>query len=410
ANEAGREDLQIVGGGGGVILPQEGEELQKYGVTRIYSPEDGRKLGLLGMISDILRRTDHALAEWPKRLGEGKISWNEPLRLARALTLLENNVDALPAKIKREIEKGRRDGNLDKNGFDHKAEPPLVLGVTGPGGAGKSSLTDELIRRFLLDFPDRRLCIFSIDPSKRKTGGALLGDRIRMNAINSPNVFMRSFATRGSRCELNVGINDAISLARQAGFDLIIVETSGIGQGDTGILNVSDAALYVMTGEFGAPMQLEKIDMLDFADLVAINKFDRRGSEDAYRDVVRQMRRSRFHGKQVPENECPVFGTMASKYHDDGMNGLYRELLTILNRRCGQELWKPHLELKTARRSSAVAPVIPQNRTQYLSEIADTVREYHQRTDEQMKQANLCQSFDAALTQNLSESAREEIR
>jgi len=412
SDELGRGDLKIFGGGGGVILPQESEQLHSEGITKIYSPEDGRKMGLGGMIDDMLEKSDFPLVEWPFKFGKKNIGPSDFLRFARSLTILENgNAETLPPKIREQLEKGRREGNLEKNGFAHKTQPPVVLGITGPGGAGKSSLADEIICRFLMEFPERKYCVFSIDPSKKKTGGALLGDRIRMNAINHPNVFMRSFATRGSQSELSKVINDAVSLAREAAFDLIIVETSGIGQGDTGILNVSDATIYVMTSEYGAPMQLEKIDMLDFADLIAVNKFDRRGSEDALRDVIRQIRRSRFNGQHdIPEEEYPVFGTIASKFNDDGINCLYRETLKLLNRRSNTDQWNPKLELKTAKKSSYVAPIIPQNRTNYLGEISETVRAYHEETKSLIKIADNVASLDKAYALINGEAARDEIR
>jgi len=410
ADAAGRKDLLIFGGGGGVILPQEAEELHAVGVTRIYSPEDGRKMGLQGMISDILERCDHAFSTWPNELGTGPVKAEEPIRLARALTLLETSRTSLPKMILEQLENGRRATTLESAGANHLGKPPLVLGVTGPGGAGKSSLTDELIRRFRLEYPDRRYCVFSIDPSKKKTGGALLGDRIRMNAIDHPHVFMRSLATRQSGSELSDAIADSVSLARAAGFDLIIVETSGIGQGDTGILGIADVALYVMTSEFGAPMQLEKIDMLDFADLIAINKFDRRGSEDAWRDVCRQLRRTRYEGRYIEPETMPVFGTMASAWNDDGANGLYRELQTVLNRRGGVDAWKSLVDLKCARRTSNIAPIIPQSRTNYLAEIADAVRSYHKETECEALAAKQAHACETALGLVSGEETREELR
>lgn len=380
-DRAGRSDVRIFGGGGGVIIPSEIDDLHKAGVTRIYSPEDGRKLGLMGMIGDMLQRSDEALDRWPSDLGDAAIQSHEVLRFARALSMLENKRSGLPEPVCQQLSQFRLKSSLEQSGHDHTAVHPLVLGVTGTGGAGKSSLTDEIIRRFVLEFPERKICIFSVDPSKKKTGGALLGDRIRMNAINHSGVFMRSFATRGSKSELATVMHDAIALARGAGFDLIIVETSGIGQGDTGILGVCDVAMYVMTSEYGAATQLEKIDMLDFADLIAINKFDRRGSEDAFRDVKAQLRRSRYHGQHVDESLYPLFGTIASKFNDDGVNALYRALLKVLNQRCGEDRWPEKIKLSVANRSTQVAPVIPQNRTNYLSEIASTVRAYHTETD-----------------------------
>ena len=379
-NRAGRSDVRIFGGGGGVIIPAEIDDLHRAGITKIYSPEDGRKLGLMGMIADMLERSDTALDCWPSELLTDAIESQQVIRFSRALTMLENQREGLPEAIRQQLLKFRLKSSLEQNGTEHAASHPLVLGVTGTGGAGKSSLTDEIIRRFVLEFPERKICIFSVDPSKKKTGGALLGDRIRMNAISHSGVFMRSFATRGSKSELAGVMHDAIALARGAGFDLIIVETSGIGQGDTGILGVCDVAMYVMTSEYGAATQLEKIDMLDFADLIAINKFDRRGSEDAFRDVKAQLRRSRYHGQHVDENLYPLFGTIASKFNDDGVNALYRALLKVLNQRCGEELWPETMKLSVANRSTQVAPIIPQNRTNYLSEIASTVRSYHRET------------------------------
>ncbi len=392
-NKAGRSDVKIFGGGGGVIIPSEIDDLHKSGVTRIYSPDDGRRLGLMGMIGDMLERSDYALNTWPSDLSAHPLSADQTLRLARALTLLENQIQVLPSNIKNQVESFRLKSSLEKDGANHKGTHPLVLGVTGTGGAGKSSLTDEIIRRFTLEFPERKICIFSVDPSKKKTGGALLGDRIRMNAISHPNVFMRSFATRGSKSELAGVMQDAIALARASGFDLVIVETSGIGQGDTGILGVSDLAMYVMTSEYGAATQLEKIDMLDFADLIAINKFDRRGSEDAFRDVKAQLRRSRFQGQHVDENLYPLFGTIASKFNDDGVNALYRALLRVLNERSGSKHWVESLQLSVASKSTQVSPIIPQNRTNYLSEIAATVRAYHAETHLLSEQARDAQSL-----------------
>ncbi|MEY4066274.1 MAG: hypothetical protein RIR26_2482, partial [Pseudomonadota bacterium] len=393
-DRAGRTDVKIFGGGGGVIIPSEIDDLHACGITRIYSPDDGRKLGLTGMIADMLQRADHPLTTWPVALGDGPVSVQQPLRLARGLTLLENQAQGLPAAVKTQVEEFRLKSSLEKDGAEHRGTHPLVLGVTGTGGAGKSSLTDEIIRRFTLEFPERKICVFSVDPSKKKTGGALLGDRIRMNAISHPNVFMRSFATRGSKSELATVMQDAIGLARGAGFDLVIVETSGIGQGDTGILGVSDLALYVMTSEYGAATQLEKIDMLDFADLIAINKFDRRGSEDAFRDVKAQLRRSRFHGRHVEDNAYPLFGTIASKFNDDGVNALYRALLNVLNQRSGAAKWVETLPLNVAAKSTQVAPIIPQNRTNYLSEIAATVREYHRTTEDLAQTARQAQAWE----------------
>lgn len=376
-DKKGRPDMKIFGGGGGVIIQKEIEELHQIGITKIYSPADGFKMGLEGMICDMLEKSDYALAEWPIGLENQKITAEHDLQFARALTIIENNIAALPQEVQKQLEDGKK--TKEQANTKHF---PLVLGVTGTGGAGKSSLTDELIRRFVFEFPEKKICIFSVDPSKRKTGGALLGDRIRMNAIHHENVFMHSFATRGSKSELSSVTSEALCLARTAGFDFIIVETSGIGQGDTGILDVSDISLYVMTSEFGAPTQLEKIDMLDFADLIAINKFDRRGSEDAYRDVKNTIRRNRFAGnKTISEENYPVFGTIASKFNDDGVNALYKSLLDILQKNSHNKTWENRISIPCAKKSTNISPIIPQNRGNYLSEVATTVREYHKETE-----------------------------
>ncbi|HEY5899538.1 MAG TPA: fused isobutyryl-CoA mutase/GTPase IcmF [Burkholderiales bacterium] len=348
--ERGGGHIRVFGGGGGVIVPAEVEELQRYGVARIYSPEDGQRMGLQGMINDMLARCDFDLAQYaPKALKVG-----DARSLAQAITA---------------IELGAFKGRLEKG-----AAP--VLGVTGTGGAGKSSLTDELVRRFRLDQEDRlRIAVLSVDPTRRKTGGALLGDRIRMNAIHGSKVFMRSLATRDTAGELSAATGDAIAAAEAAGYDLIIVETAGIGQGDAAIVTHADVSLYVMTPEFGAASQLEKIDMLDFADLVAINKFDRKGADDALRDVRKQVMRNREAFGQSPE-AMPVFGTIAARFNDDGVTALYHALADKLAEK-GLELGPRRLPRPPAKASSAVHVVIPARRQRYLADIAETVRGYH---------------------------------
>ena len=309
--ERGGENIKVFGGGGGVIVPAEVKALHEYGVARLYSPEDGAKMGLQGMINDMIQRCDEDLSKYaPKDL---KAVRNGDRRaLARLITALESgSYDG--AKRKALVEEG-----------DTKRIP--VLGITGTGGAGKSSLTDELIRRFRLDQDDAlHIAVLAVDPSRRKSGGALLGDRIRMNAINSPKVFMRSLATREAGSEVSPALGDAIAACRVAGFDLVLVETSGIGQGDAAIVPLVDVSLYVMTPEFGAASQLEKIDMLDFADCVAINKFDRKGAHDALRDVRKQYQRNKQLFSKSPD-EMPVFGTMASRFNDDGVTALYQAI------------------------------------------------------------------------------------
>ncbi len=362
--ELGRPDMKIFGGGGGVIVPEEIKQLQANGISRIYSPRDGQEMGLAGMIEDMLRRCepDH---------GEHVPAGFEHLRefpytdLARLISALENGV--LPPALQNQLAAA-----------DTLSHPPPVLGITGTGGAGKSSLTDEVVQRLRLDQDDRlRIAILAIDPSRRKTGGALLGDRIRMNAIDHPNIFMRSLATRGAGSELPDYLSRIIQLLRIAAFDLVIVETPGIGQGDAGIVPFVDASIYVMTPEFGAASQLEKIDMLDFSDLVVINKFDRRGSEDALRDVRKQVQRNREAFAQSPE-DMPVYGTIAARFNDDGVSALYHGLLRVLRER-GLVDWPPgRLSDPGLRHSSKAAALLPGSRVRYLAEIAAGVRGYHE--------------------------------
>lgn len=389
-NKNGRQDIKIFGGGGGVILPQEIENLHDFGITRIYSTEDGLKMGLEGMLCDMLQKSDFSIYEWPQEFKNKKISVSENLKFARALSIIEHDINNLPSEIRLQID----NANVD---FSKRRQKnyPLVLGVTGTGGAGKSSLTDEIIRRFILEFPEKKICIFSVDPSKKKSGGALLGDRIRMNAVYNSNIFMHSFATRGSKNELSSVTKEAICLARSLKFDLIIVETSGIGQGDTGILDVSDLSLYVMTSEFGAVTQLEKIDMLDFADFIAINKFDRRGSEDAYRDVKSLIRRTRLAGnRNILEEDYPIFGTIASKFNDDGVNALYKSLLKLLNKKSNDNVWQDKVQMKIAKKSTNISSIIAQNRSNYLNEISQTIKNYHEQTNEHVKNANYIYSLE----------------
>jgi methylmalonyl-CoA mutase len=389
-NKNGRQDIKIFGGGGGVILPQEIETLHQFGITRIYSTEDGLKMGLEGMICDMLKKSDVSIYEWPQEFKNKKISVSENLKFARALSIIEHDINKLPSEIRLQIDNANNTFSKQE-----KKTYPLVLGVTGTGGAGKSSLTDEIIRRFSLEFPDKKICIFSVDPSKKKSGGALLGDRIRMNAVYNSNVFMHSFATRGSKNELSSVTKEALCLARALNFDLIIVETSGIGQGDTGILDVSDLSLYVMTSEFGAVTQLEKIDMLDFADFIAINKFDRRGSEDAYRDVKSLIRRTRFAGnRNILEDDYPIFGTIASKFNDDGVNALYKNLLKLLNKKLNNNIWQDKVQMQIAKKSTNISSIIAQNRSNYLSEISQTIKNYHEQTKEYVKNANYIYSLE----------------
>ncbi|MGE5147473.1 MAG: fused isobutyryl-CoA mutase/GTPase IcmF, partial [Candidatus Eiseniibacteriota bacterium] len=386
--ERGRPDIRVFGGGGGVIVPEEIAELQAYGVARLYAPSDGQNLGLQGMIDDMLERADRDLAEaLPKDLSAlGKAAHDETGRLD--LTRLITGLEA-----------GKVDDATRKTLHDRAAKHHApVLGITGTGGAGKSSLTDEIVRRFRLDRPDITIALIAVDPSRRKSGGALLGDRIRMNALDGKTVFMRSLATRGSGSEIAECLPDAVAACRAAGFDLVIVETSGIGQGDTAVVPHVDVSLYVMTPEFGAASQLEKIDMLDFADLVAINKFDRKGAEDALRDVRKQVQRNHEAFGATPE-AMPVYGTIAARFNDDGVTALYQGIADLLQQR-GFAGWKTgakgRLPRVTVRKSSATAAIIPADRTRYLAEIADAVRAYHKHSDQQVRIARERQQLRGA--------------
>ncbi len=378
--ERGAAHIKVFGGGGGVIVPEEARELHDYGVARVYSPEDGQKLGLPGMIDDMLERADFDLAgSLPDSLdGLDGGGWGT---LARVITALE--LGRPGARFREDVARRAR----------ARGRVPAI-GLTGTGGAGKSSLTDELVLRFRRHRPELRIAVIAVDPSRRRTGGALLGDRIRMNAIHGPNVYMRSLATRGSGTELAGCLPDAIAACRAAGHDLVVVETSGIGQGDAEIVPFVDAAVYAMTPDYGAASQLEKIDMLDFADLVAINKFDRKGAEDALRDVRKQYQRNRELFGTPPE-EMPVFGTVASKFNDDGVTALYGAIVGLLAER-GFADWSGGLPAVRTRTSSDRDPVVPAGRARYLSGIAAAVRGYRRTTEVQARVARERQQLRAA--------------
>ncbi len=367
--EKGAGHIKIFGGGGGVILPEEIKELEEYGITRIYSPDDGRELGLQGMINDLVERSDYPIGE--NLNGEvDQLSKKCAGAIARVISAAEN----FPETAKE---------TLNRIHQENKEKKIPVLGITGTGGAGKSSLVDELVRRYLIDFPEKTIGIISVDPSKRKTGGALLGDRIRMNAIDNPRVYMRSLATRQSNLALSKYVAEAIEVLKAADYDLIILETSGIGQSDTEILEHSDVSLYVMTPEFGAATQLEKIDMLDFADLVAINKFDKRGALDALRDVKKQYQRNHGLWDTNPDN-LPVFGTIASQFNDPGMNTLYKQIMDKIDEKAGANF---NSTFHISREMSEKIFVIPPNRTRYLSEISENNRSYDEKATAQAEVA-----------------------
>ena len=363
--EKGAGHIKIFGGGGGTILPEEIKELENYGIARIYHPDDGREMGLQGMINDLIKKCDVPTGK--DLNGEFNVLSKDNVKdLARLISGAENH---------------RKDYNKEFEEIKSlaaKSKTP-VLGITGTGGAGKSSMVDELVRRFLLDFKDKNIAIISVDPSKRKTGGALLGDRIRMNAIKNARVYMRSLATRQSNLALSKHIDDALNILKAANFDLIILETSGIGQSDTEILDFSDSSLYVMTPEYGAATQLEKIDMLDFADIIAINKFDKRGAQDALRDVKKQFKRN--HGLwETPDEEIPVFGTIASQFNDPGTNALYQAIIDKIDEKTEADLKSG---FKREVDESEKIFIIPPKRTRYLSEISESNRGYDKWVKEQ---------------------------
>ncbi len=371
--ERGGEAIRIFAGGGGVIIPEEIRLLQEYGVTRIYSPADGQQLGLRGMIADMVERCDFDPSEQPPP-GIDALRAGDPRALARTLTAIEN--DTLAPELADAIDQAA--ATLER--------PVPVLGITGTGGSGKSSLTDELILRFRMGQRDRlKIAILAVDPTRRKTGGALLGDRIRMNAIQHPNIFMRSVATRDAHGELPASVPRMVRACRLAGFDFVILETPGIGQGDAGVVPLVDLSLYVMTPEFGAQSQLEKIDMLDYADFVAINKFDRKGAEDALRDVSKQVQRNR-EAFDTPPERMPVYGTMAARFNDDGVTALYHGLLRALGEH-GVVLEEDAVPTVATRCSTGRNVIVPPNRVRYLAEIAETVRDYKRRAREQAEVA-----------------------
>ncbi|QNL20839.1 methylmalonyl-CoA mutase family protein [Hyphobacterium sp. CCMP332] len=371
--------IKIFGGGGGVILPEEIKELMDYGITRIYSPDDGRSMGLQGMINDMVEKCDFPTGNQLNGEAGHLIDKNQNA-IARLISAAENHPDVYNEEIQR-----IKDLSL-------KSKSP-ILGITGTGGAGKSSLVDELVRRFLIDFEDKTLGIISVDPSKRKTGGALLGDRIRMNAIKDSRVYMRSLATRQSNLALSKHVSEALDILKAAQFDLIILETSGIGQSDTEILDHADLSLYVMTPEYGAATQLEKIDMLDFADLIALNKFDKRGALDAIRDVKKQYKRN-HQLWDAKDEDLPVFGTIASQFNDPGMNSLYKSVIESINAKTKTN-FKSEFELTGG--VSEKIYIIPPKRTRYLSEISESVRNYNQWTDKQSDIAEKLYGLDTAI-------------
>ena len=380
---SGGENIKVFGGGGGVIVPSEIDELMAYGVTRLYSPQDGAKLGLQGMIDDVIRTSDYDLSVLAPAEADALdgLRSGDRRQLARIITAVENRSYSM-----------RTRQSLLQAAVNIRTP---ILGITGTGGAGKSSLTDELILRLRLDQEDNlRIAIISIDPSRKRTGGALLGDRIRMNAIDSDKIFMRSMATRDTGTEISASLPEVLAACKISGFELIVVETSGIGQGESAVVPLVDASLYVMTPEYGAASQLEKIDMLDFADFVAINKFDRKGSEDALRDVRKQYQRNHEWFAQSPES-MPVYGTMASRFNDDGVTALYQALLPHLQDK-GLKLGAGKLPTATVKASSRGRAIVPPERARYLAEISESLREFHRWVARQSGTARERQSLETS--------------
>ncbi|WP_136807766.1 fused isobutyryl-CoA mutase/GTPase IcmF [Desulfosediminicola flagellatus] len=364
--------IKVFGGGGGVIVADEIRELEEYGVTKIYSPEDGASMGLQGMINHMISCMDFSTTSLTDLKPEN-LHYSDKKEIAKFITAAQQAKSQSEANLTELMEMIQP--------MADKFHPP-VIGITGTGGAGKSSLTDELLLRFLNDLDDLNIAIICCDPSRRKTGGALLGDRIRMNSISGTNrVYMRSLATRDSANEVSEALPEAIKIVKAAGFDLIIAETAGIGQGDSRITDLADISMYVMTSEYGAPSQLEKIDMLDYADIIVVNKFEKKGSDDAIRDVRKQVMRNRKEFSKSPE-DFPVYGTIASKFNDDGVTALYHGIVEKLNEKMGTDL-QPKLAKPEKKTPSSKTIVIPPNRIRYLSEISDTVRGYHTETEKQ---------------------------
>lgn len=395
--EKGASHIRIYGGGGGVIIPREIKELHEYGIAKIFSPEDGRQFGLQGMIEYMLKECDFPTVASDAAGYVEKLQTGEVNAVSKLITLAEQHVG-----IQKETA-AAVESVMEKVKSMEKSAP--VVGITGTGGSGKSSLTDELIRRFINEIPEKRVAILSVDPTKQKTGGALLGDRIRMNAIFSPRVYMRSLATRKSKNELSLAIKDAISVVKAAGFDLVIVETSGIGQGDAEITEICDVSMYVMTSEFGAPSQLEKIDMIDYADIIVINKFEKKGSEDAKRQVQKQYQRSHMLFDK-DYSEMPVYGTIASQFNDPGTNALFAALIEKINEKAGTN-WSTSFSKETHVEKQNV--IIPNERRYYLREITETVRNYHKKADEQVALARRLFQVEGAIEAVKEREANGEI-
>jgi len=398
--ENGCGHIRLFGGGGGTILPLEIDELHRYGITRIYSPDDGRRMGLEGMIEDVIRQCDFALNGSPDNFGSKMPlgEWKDVRKIARAITNAENG--QAPKT------EGRQRSGGGANAPAASTIP--VVGITGTGGAGKSSVTDELVRRYLHSFPDKTIAVVSVDPSKKKTGGALLGDRIRMNAIAGPRCYMRSLATRDSDKALSAHVQEAIDICKAAGYDLVVVESAGVGQSDASILDHTDISIYVMTPEYGAASQLEKINMLDYADLVVLNKFDKAGAQDALHDVRKQYKRN--HGLwTAKDGELPVVGTIASQFNDAGVNELFEKLMMAVEKKTGVVYGELVLHAHTVD-TTTQSQILPPSRVRYLSDISGAIREYNRRTEEQAVIASRLYQVNGVLEQLSSEfPGRQEL-
>jgi methylmalonyl-CoA mutase len=405
--EGGCGHIKIFGGGGGTILPDEIEALHQYGITKIYSPDDGRKMGLEGMIEEVLRECDYKApsdfsalaatlqnANGSNRFALGE--WKDTHKIASTITLAElgepykhllNERDA-------QLPGAKASGPVDE--ADLKLAVVPVLGITGTGGAGKSSVTDEIVRRFLNTYPGKTIAVISVDPSKKKTGGALLGDRIRMNAISSPRAYMRSMATRESEKALSKYVQQAIDICKHHGYDFIILESAGVGQSDASILDFCDISMYVMTPEYGAASQLEKINMLDYADVVCINKFDKAGALDALHDVRKQYKRN--HNLWTAKDEAlPIVGTIAAQFNDAGVNELFERLMEKVAEKCAVQFHGEIVHHSHGENTSSQSTIIPPKRVRYLAEIADTIREYNKLAEEQAALATKLYQLDGVI-------------
>ena len=380
--ERGAGHIRVFGGGGGTITPEEIRELQAYGVERIYHPNDGMHMGLVAMIEDVVRRAGAARqpVEKPHRVDISNEGGSDEITIGRMLSAIEEG-----ALEESELTLLRKEWQL-------AGGKTPVVGITGTGGAGKSSVTDELLNRFLANFPEMRIAVVSVDPTRRRTGGALLGDRIRMNSLRSKRVFMRSMATRRQHAATNVVLKDCIGFLRSLGYDLVIVETAGIGQSDSEIVDLVDFPMYVMTSDFGAPSQLEKIDMLDYAELVVLNKFDKRGAEDALRDIRKQWKRNRV-AFQTPDEDVPVYPTIASQFNDPGISWMFANLCRLMREKLSlpTEKWNPDVD--TSLKEPRATVLIPGSRVRYLAEIAEQGRGINRQIETQAEIADRVQSY-----------------